>query len=1433
MNAFNNLKVGNKIIIGYIAILVLMGSMATVLLFSLSNLMTDFTFLVEHDQPVLSNAHLLTKLAVDMETGERGFLITGLDEFLEPYHNGIAEFDRLLETEKKLVSDNPSQVAVLEKIGNLHDEWVRVAGKPEIAKRREANKTTVSAEHLQEILKVGVGKGILNELRGVLDQMAANLTAKDDLKSVILALKIAKNRLDQETGQRGFLITGEDSFLEPYHNGQIQLTTHIAALRARLAGDLDNRVLLDRVESLSAKWMEKAAEPEINARRKMNANPVTMADVSALIETGTGKDILDAMRTQFDTFIQNEHELNAERSKEAKEDVVQVQILTLSLTLGTILIGFMLGISISRGITRPLAKLTEMANQMAVGNLNQRVEVNSRSAMTKLTLRQDEMGDIGRAFEALARYFQEVIEDIVQVTQGLADGHLHPQSKTEYRGDFIQIKEALETATSRLAEATTKNTTQDWLKTGQAQLNDLVSGEQEIVKLAKNVISFLTTYTEAQVGLFYLLTESHSLNSKASLKLIASYAYTASDHRPTAFLVGEGLIGQAALERKQISVNRRPEECVHVIQSGLADVLPNHVLLIPFLYENTVKGLIEIGSSEALTEIKQVFFQQVMPNIGIAVSTTESRTRMQELLEQSQQQTEELQSQSEELQSQQEEMQQINEELQAQREELETKQVELQQRNEALQSQAEETKSQSEELQTQQEELRQSNEELEERTRELERQKSEIQHKNLALERTQAAIEIKAKELELASQYKSEFLANMSHELRTPLNSLLILAQLLANNKPGNLTDKQVEYARTIHSAGYDLLTLINDILDLSKVEAGKMDVNVEELPLTEWVETIEQKFRHLASEKGLAFHIRVAEDVPQILKTDVQRLQQIINNLLSNAFKFTEEGEINLTMQRPADNEEVAIMDFDPAKTLAFSVADTGIGIPEDKKQLIFEAFQQVDGSTSRHYGGTGLGLSISRQLARLLGGEIRLHSEEGKGSTFTLYLLETLEISNSEDQPPPTSVPSQADETVTATTAPETAASEVVENQITDDREALQPEDKKIILIIEDDRKFSDILMELAHEKDFKCLVAEEGKTGLQLAEQYHPNAIILDVGLPQMDGWTVMEQLKDNPDTRHIPVHFISASEQSVEAKKMGAIGYLHKPVNMEQLGEAFQKIEQFIAKTVKNLLIVVDNEPHQQKILDLVGSGDIQITLAVTTTEALQHLKKTAFDCIILGMDIEQGSGIKLVEQMQQKEGLCQTPLIVYADRELTSSEEALLLQCADHLPVKAVSSPERLLDEATLFLHQLETNLPKEKRNMLRMVHDKEAILANKKVLIVDDDARNTFALATVLEEKNLEIIAGNTGNEALELLDKHPDIALVLMDIMMPEMDGYEAMRQIRTQERFRKLPIIALTAKAMKGDKAKCIEAGANDYLSKPVDSDKLISLMRVWLYR
>ncbi|RKZ84669.1 MAG: hypothetical protein DRR19_17390, partial [Candidatus Parabeggiatoa sp. nov. 1] len=1122
MNFFNNLKVGKKILTGYIAISILMGGMAAVQLLSLNELMNDFTFLVEHDLPVLANAHRLEKLVVDMETGERGFLITGKDEFLEPYHNALAKFDRLLETEKKLVSDNPSQVAVLDKIRELHNKWIQQAALPEIAKRREANKATVTANYLQEVLKGGVGKGILDQLRGVLAQLEANLRAKGDLESIILTLKIAKAMVDQETGQRGFIITGEDSFLEPYRDGKAQLAADIAALRSRLAKDSDNLALLSQVDSLSAKWIEKAAKPEIDARRAMNANPITVADMSTLIQAGTGKRILDAMRTQFETFLQIENQLNAQRFDEAKQEVVYVRILIVLLILGTIISGLVLAFFIARSITRPLAKMTEMANQMRAGNMNQMVDVKSHDEMSNIIIRRDEMGDIGRAYDALAGYFKtviedivqvsqglaagnlrvmpqaeykgdfvqikqaqetalsdlqqvvedivqvseglavgnlrvvpkaeyrgdfvqiknalqtalsdlwQVIEDIVQVSQGLAEGGLHIIPQAEYRGNFIQIKTALEAATANLAEARANNTMQDWLKTGQTRLNEELRGEQDVAMLAKNAIDFLTTYLEAQVGLFYLVYQFEP--EKPYLKMIASYAYTPNDNRPNTFFFGDGLVGQAALKKQTLCCAHAPEEYTHVIRSGLSNTIPRHVIIIPFLYEKSVKGIIELGFFETPTTIQQTFIEQVMPIIGIAVNTADSRAKMQELLQQSQIQTEELQSQQEELR-------QTNEELQ----------------------------SQSEELQVQQEELHQSNDELQERTQELEQQKEALGEKNLSLKKAQQVVEAKAKELELASKYKSEFLANMSHELRTPLNSLLILSQLLCDNKSGHLTDKEMKYAQTIHSAGSDLLTLINEILDLSKVEAGKIEVHLEDMLLVSLVETVEQKFRPVANDKKLAFLITVANDLPAVLRTDAQRLQQIINNLLSNAFKFTRLGEIKLTIQRCSlSNEDVSIMGLEPNQTMAFSVTDTGIGIPKDKQQLIFQAFQQANGSTSRSYGGTGLGLSISRQLARLLGGELKLESEEGKGSTFTLYLPETSrsEVQKSTENSQ-AQVPSQTEKTLTVIPATPVAK---VPADITDDRATLQPADKSL-LMIEDDRKFSGILMELARERGFKC--------------------------------------------------------------------------------------------------------------------------------------------------------------------------------------------------------------------------------------------------------------------------------------------------------------------------------------------------------------------------
>jgi len=990
-------------------------------------------------------------------------------------------------------------------------------------------------------------------------------------------------------------------------------------------------------------------------------------------------------------------------------------------------------------------------------------------------------------------------DQIAQIAEQVANGKLDIQF--ELTGKTTGIYAALQVMVKNLISINADREEQNWVKTGQAQLNEQISGEQSIKQLAENVIDFLTAYMKSQVGAFYLLEETSE--QKTCLKMIATHAYVWRKNTANSFELGESIVGQAGFEKKMFVITQPPEDYIY-IQSGLGGSLPRAILVIPFLYENTLKGVIELASFTTFTETQLQFIEQVMPNIAIAVNTAESRIKMQKLLDQSQ-------TQAKTLQVQQAELQNTNEELQ----------------------------SQTEELQTQQEELRQANEELEERSQTLERQQAAIQEKNVELEKAKVAIQTKAEELDIASKYKSEFLANMSHELRTPLNSLLILSQLLSGNKEGNLTETQQKYANTIYSSGHDLLTLINDILDLSKVEAGKIEINPTELKLTELSASFEEKFRHIADEKGLTFSIELADNLPSTLYTDEQRLRQVVTNLLSNAFKFTAEGGVILNIQHARREVDLSRSGLDSAKAIAISVTDTGIGVPQDKQKVIFEAFQQADGTTNRRYGGTGLGLSISRQLIQLLGGEIQLCSEEGKGSTFTLYIPERLKKNDLDNHQTSQMRPVGNQNSISSEVSEASVSAERTEQQASlsppipeDDRNNLQPDDKSI-LIIEDDRNFSDILLELAKEKGFKYLRAEDGKSGLQVAQEYKPNAIILDISLPQVDGWTVMEKLKENPDTRHIPVHFVSASDVGKDAIKMGAIGYCLKPVSMDELSKAFNKIESFISQTMKNLLVVVDNPEHRQAIVDLVKSGNIQPTVVTTCAQAWQNLQSKSYDCIILDMTVEQNTGIQLLEQLNNEAKWRQIPVITYVERDLTTQEEVILQNCADHLIIKETHSPERLLDEVTLFLHEIESKLSEKQQQMLRKVRDKEAILAGKKLLLVDDDMRNVFAIASVLEEKGIEVISADNGQEAIDILNDTPDIAAVLMDIMMPEMDGYEATQKIRAQSRFRKLPIIALTAKAMKGDKAKCIEAGANDYLAKPIDADRLLSLLRVWLYQ
>jgi tubulin-specific chaperone A len=803
-------------------------------------------------------------------------------------------------------------------------------------------------------------------------------------------------------------------------------------------------------------------------------------------------------------------------------------------------------------------------------------------------------------------------------------------------------------------------------------------------------------------------------------------------------------------------------------------------------------------------------------------------------------------------------------ENQHQKELLQVQQEELCKTKEELQVQSKAFRQLEETLQLQKEEIVVINEDLEERTLALEKEKETIRIINKELRIVQDEFEKKTKDLEQASKYKSEFLANMSHELRTPLNSILVLSQLMSDNTSKNLSDKQVEYSKTIHSSGSELLSLINEILDLSKVEAGKIDVVVERFSLSFFAEQIKRIIKPLTRKKGLDFSIIIEKSLPEYIYNDSQRVQQIIRNLLANSVKFTEQGFVKFKISRP-NAEFQGRNGLKPEETIAFEVSDSGIGIPKEKFKSIFDAFQQAEGTTNRKYGGTGLGLTISKSFADILGGEIVVSSEQERGSSFILYLPEKLDPATREkvsevnerceelfngDNPfnlkhrkgafedvsapaaPIGALQNEPKSNVFSLNEPLTDGFPLLPEGLTDDRNTIKPGDK-FILVIEDDPAFLKIMYDLSTTRGFKCLLAPDGETGLYFADMFNPGAIILDIGLPGIDGFEVMERLKVNPQTRHIPVHFISSNDQSQDAMRMGAIGYMVKPVSLDMLNQAFTKIEETISKSVKRLLVVDDEEITRKSIVGLVEGKDVLIVAVESGEEAVKRLKTEEFDCIVLDLGLKEMSGFDVLEMIRSDKRLSKIPIIVYTGKDLTRIEELMLKKLSDSIIIKGARSPKRLLAETTLFLHRIEANMPKAKRELLNASGDHDIIFKEKKILVVDDDMRNVFAISAILENKGLTIIAAKNGKEGLAKLFKNPEVDLVLMDIMMPEMDGYHAMQEIRKDKRFTRLPIIALTAKAMKDDRQKCMDAGANDYLTKPFDQDKLISMLRVWLYR
>jgi CheY-like chemotaxis protein/signal transduction histidine kinase len=893
------------------------------------------------------------------------------------------------------------------------------------------------------------------------------------------------------------------------------------------------------------------------------------------------------------------------------------------------------------------------------------------------------------------------------------------------------------------------------------------------------------------------------------MKLLGGYAYNKRKTLANEFRAGEGLVGQCTLEKESILVTNVPANYVHV-SSGLGEAPPNNIVVLPVLFEGEVKAVIELSTFHTFSDTHLTFLDQLTESIGIVLNTIEANTRTEDLLLQSQSLAGELQSQQDELKK----------------------------TNEQLEQQAESLRESEELLKSQQEELRQTNEELQEKAALLARQKAEVEAKNREVEEARGEMEEKAEQLALTSKYKSEFLANMSHELRTPLNSMLILSRQLAENGEENLSSKQVQFAETIHSSGSDLLSLINDILDLSKIESGMMGIEVSDVSIDDITAQLERSFHQLAQDKNLGFFVERSDNLSPTVLTDDKRLQQILMNLLSNAFKFTDQGNVVLKIA-PAPKDEKYFLDSlnRAGEVVAFSVHDTGIGIPAEKQRIIFEAFQQADGTTSRKYGGTGLGLSISREIARLLGGEIRVTSTPNEGSTFTLYLPRNYVPARAIASPSSRKPRKALKEIEPAWTPDETFDSEGLAllssdtAEILDDRNEIEDGDRTV-LIVEDDINFARILLDLAHEKGFKGLVATMGNMALALAHKYSPAAITLDIRLPDRDGWTVLDRLKHDAKTRHIPVHIITVEEHRRRALRQGALTHLQKPVSNEDLTKTFDEINAFAERGARKLLVVEDDDVQRMSVVELIGNGDVNTTAVGTGQEALNMLEYEKFDCLVLDLKLPDMSGFELIEKLQTN-GRSDLPIIVYTGKELTRKEELHLKRVARSIIIKEADSPERLLAETALFLHRVEANLPEPKRRMIEQLSRKDPVLAGRKVLIVDDDVRNIFALTSALEGYNMNVVHAENGQEGLNLLKATPGIEAVLMDIMMPEMDGYEAISAIRQMEEFKQLPIIALTAKAMKADRDHCLEVGASDYISKPLDIDQLLSLLRVWLYR
>lgn len=1291
---------------------------------------------VTHTHKVIAKASQLEKLIVDLETGKRGYIITGKQSFLEPYNNAITQIDKNLDDLALTVNDNPIQVKQAGEIRLLVNKWLKEAGNVMIDLRKQVGSDATRFENLELIVKEKSGSQIIEQIRKNVDSIILHFREDNDLQGELFSQQFLQSLIGMETSQRRFLVTGSEQFLDPFKQEKIKvqqilnnLKRHASIIEEGHSHGLEN--LIQSLNVLTNSWLEEIAQTEIKTRYEVNKNQEILISIRKNIENGYGKNIMDSARFKLKEFKDEEYRLLAIRQDNASRTATESLWFIALGCLFTITASSFISFSINRNISQSIRNMVSAVKKIEKGDYLIDLKTNSN----------DEIGDLSNSINNMT----------------------------------IKLKEK-----SGL----------EWVKTNLNEMTKRLQGIDNLTDFASILINELSPTVKGQLGVIYLAKKNE--DGEKILSLTASYAYKVRKNISNIFGMGESLVGQCALEKKSITFNNIPSDYI-TIQSGLGEISPKYITLVPVMFESNVLAVIEIGSIKEFENLHLSFLDQIAAFAGIAMDRIISRRKTEMLLK-------ETESKSKILQDQQEELKVANEELEDQ-----TRKIKKSEKKLIIQAG----------------ELQAANEELEEKTENLQRQNKEIEAKRKQITDAKELIEEKAQALARSSKYKSEFLANMSHELRTPLNSLLILSKNLAENRKAHLDSEEVESAQIIHEGGQNLLSLINDILDLAKVEEGKMTVYNEDLNLIELSKRIEKQFLPMAKEKNLELGVSIDTGTPESINTDGQKTEQILRNIIGNALKFTSEGSVKIRIFQPHWEQEIV-----GGKTIAFEVRDSGSGIPSEKQKEIFEAFKQEDGSTSRKFGGTGLGLSISQKMSVLLGGKVKLQSSKGEGSTFTLLLPMSPPISENQDLEPENKI---------------LPINSLVNSKITLDDEGHHIQNvqtvisntgqNKVMLIIEDDVRFAKILGKVVEEHGFSCIYAHNGIEGLNIAKKKIPHSIILDMNLPGMNGSSVLQNLKFENKTRNIPVQIISASDNVEQFFNKGAFGFLKKPVKESEIKSAMLNLEKEFNTSFKNILLI-ENDPADQKLITrTIQNQTVKITIAESGKKALILIKNRTFHTIILDLALPDMNGLEFLDVMQEESNKATLPpIIIHTAEALSEDQIEKLEEYSQRIILKGSNSMERLLDETMLFIQSIKPVLGEEQNIKIRNQHV-QARFDGEIVLLVDDDMKNTFALSKILRDMGLTVVPAANGKKALEKLDSLEVVDLILMDIMMPAMDGYEATKIIREKPGYEQIPIIALTAKAMPEDRIKCMNAGASDYLSKPVDIDKLLSLIEVWI--